>query len=56
MAFVLIVLAIGSVLAGYVGVPAVLGGGNHIEHFLAPSFAAPGMEASGDEAPRRRRG
>jgi NADH-quinone oxidoreductase subunit L len=39
-------LAVGSVLAGYVGVPAVLGGGSHIEHFLAPSFAAPGVEAS----------
>lgn len=44
MAFALIVLAIGSVLAGYVGVPAVLGGSNHIEHFLEPSFAAPGIE------------
>jgi NADH-quinone oxidoreductase subunit L len=27
-----------------VGVPAVLGGSNHIEHFLEPSFRAPGME------------
>ncbi len=44
MAIVLILLAVGSVLAGYVGVPAVLGGSNHIEHFLAPSFAAPGLE------------
>ena len=48
MAIVLILLAVGSVLAGYVGVPAVLGGSNHIEHFLAPSFAAPGIDASGD--------
>ena len=40
MALALIVLAIGSVLAGYVGVPAVLGGHNEIEHYLAPSFAA----------------
>ncbi len=45
MAFALIVLAIGSVLAGYIGVPAVLGGSNHIEHFLEPSFTAPGLEA-----------
>jgi NADH-quinone oxidoreductase subunit L len=48
MAIVLVLLAVGSVLAGYVGVPAVLGGGNRIEHFLAPSFAAPGVDASGE--------
>jgi NADH-quinone oxidoreductase subunit L len=42
MALALIVLAIGSVLAGYVGVPAALGGHNEIEHYLAPSFAAHG--------------
>jgi NADH-quinone oxidoreductase subunit L len=34
----------GSVVAGYVGVPVVLGGSNHIEHFLEPSFRAPGLE------------
>jgi NADH-quinone oxidoreductase subunit L len=43
MAFALIVLAIGSVLAGYVGVPAAIGGGNRIEHYLHPSFVAHGM-------------
>jgi NADH-quinone oxidoreductase subunit L len=48
MAIVLILLAVGSVAAGYVGVPAVLGGSNRIEHFLAPSFAAPGIEAGGE--------
>jgi NADH-quinone oxidoreductase subunit L len=48
MAIVLILLAIGSVFAGYVGFPAVLGGSNRIEHFLAPSFAAPGVEVSGE--------
>jgi NADH-quinone oxidoreductase subunit L len=42
MAVVLVLLAVGSVGAGYVGVPAVLGGSNRIEHFLAPSFEAPG--------------
>ena len=47
MATALILLAIGSVVAGYVGIPAVIGGGNQIEHFLAPSFAAPGIEAGG---------
>ena len=34
----LMVLAAGSVLAGFVGVPAVLGGGNWIEGFLEPVF------------------
>ncbi len=42
MAFALIVLAIGSVAAGYVGVPHALGGSNMIETFLHPSFLAPG--------------
>ena len=42
MAIPLIVLAIGSVLAGYVGVPHVLGGENRIERFLEPSFEAHG--------------
>ena len=42
MAFALIVLAIGSVLAGYVGVPHALGGENRIETFLHPSFSVPG--------------
>jgi NADH-quinone oxidoreductase subunit L len=41
MAFALIVLAIGSVLAGYVGVPHGLGGHNQLGAWLAPSFAAP---------------
>ena len=43
MAIVLVVLAIGSVLAGYVGVPESLGGGNRFDHYLAPSFQAPSM-------------
>lgn len=38
MAVPLIVLAVGSVLAGYVGVPHALGGSNRIEQFLEPSF------------------
>jgi NADH-quinone oxidoreductase subunit L len=38
MAFVLIVLALGSVLAGYVGVPHALGGHNQLAAWLAPSF------------------
>jgi NADH-quinone oxidoreductase subunit L len=40
MAFALVVLAIGSVVAGYVGLPHVLGGSNRIERFLEPSFTA----------------
>lgn len=40
MALVLIVLAIGSIVAGFVGVPHSLGGGNRIEAFLEPSFEA----------------
>jgi NADH-quinone oxidoreductase subunit L len=43
MAGVLLVLALGSVLAGYVGVPAALGGHNWIEHYLHPSFVAHGI-------------
>jgi NADH-quinone oxidoreductase subunit L len=38
MAFPLIVLALGSVLAGYIGVPHALRGDNWIEGFLHPSF------------------
>jgi NADH-quinone oxidoreductase subunit L len=38
MAIPLIVLAIGSIFAGYVGVPHALGGVNRIERFLEPSF------------------
>ena len=44
MAFALIVLAIGSVVAGYVGVPHALGGSNWIETFLHPAFVAPGAD------------
>jgi NADH-quinone oxidoreductase subunit L len=43
MAIALVVLAVGSVFAGYVGIPeALVHGGNRIEAFLAPSFRAPG--------------
>jgi NADH-quinone oxidoreductase subunit L len=46
MAIPLIILAVGSVLAGYVGVPHALRGSNHIESFLEPSFAAPAAAVS----------
>jgi NADH-quinone oxidoreductase subunit L len=39
MAMALIVLAIGSVLAGYIGVPHALGGHNQLAAWLAPSFS-----------------
>jgi NADH-quinone oxidoreductase subunit L len=41
MAIALVVLAIGSVLAGYVNVPAAIGGAAHFEHFLDPSLHVP---------------
>ncbi|HYN63212.1 MAG TPA: hypothetical protein VES36_01300, partial [Candidatus Limnocylindrales bacterium] len=44
---VLVVLALGSVLAGYVGVPHALGGHNQLAAWLAPSFAAPTSEIAG---------
>jgi NADH-quinone oxidoreductase subunit L len=44
MALALIVLAIGSVAAGYIGVPHVLGGHNTLAAWLAPSFAPPATE------------
>jgi len=40
MTFPLMVLAVGAIVAGFVGVPHVLHGNNAIEAFLAPSFAA----------------
>jgi NADH-quinone oxidoreductase subunit L len=42
MAIVLVVLAVGSIAAGWIGIPHALGGGNQIEAFLEPSFHAPG--------------
>jgi NADH-quinone oxidoreductase subunit L len=47
MALALIVLAIGSVFAGYLGVPHALGGHNALGEWLAPSFAVAG-EAAGE--------
>jgi NADH-quinone oxidoreductase subunit L len=40
MAIALIVLALGSVLAGYLGVPHALGGHNSLAEWLKPSFTA----------------
>jgi NADH-quinone oxidoreductase subunit L len=41
MTIPLAILAVLSVIGGYVGVPAVLSGANHFEHFLEPVFHAP---------------
>jgi NADH-quinone oxidoreductase subunit L len=40
MTFPLQALAVGAMVAGLIGIPAALGGGNTIEHFLEPSFTA----------------
>ena len=47
MAIALIILAIGSVAAGYIGLPHALGGHNALHAWLEPSFsvAAPGEDA-----------
>jgi NADH-quinone oxidoreductase subunit L len=51
MALVLIVLAIGSVAAGWLGIPHALGGHNEFGAWLEPAFAAPaGVEAAGAAA------
>jgi NADH-quinone oxidoreductase subunit L len=50
MAFALIVLAIGSVLAGYIGVPHALGGHNLLATWLAPSFAATAVAGAAEAA------
>ncbi len=39
MTMPLVILAAGAVLAGFLGVPAVLGGGNAFHHWLEPVFA-----------------
>jgi NADH-quinone oxidoreductase subunit L len=38
----MVILAILAIFGGYVGVPKVLGGQNHLEHFLAPVFQTAG--------------
>jgi NADH-quinone oxidoreductase subunit L len=40
MTFPLMALAVGAIVAGFIGIPAALGGNNTIEHFLEPSFTA----------------
>jgi len=47
------ILAVGAVVAGFVGIPAALGGGNAIEHFLEPSFVARTVATEHATAPAR---
>jgi NADH-quinone oxidoreductase subunit L len=47
MLFPLVILAILSVIGGWVGVPAAMGGHNEIEHFLDPVFAPTATMVSG---------
>jgi NADH-quinone oxidoreductase subunit L len=55
MAIPLMVLAIGTIVIGFIGIPRTLGGANAIEHFLAPSFAEAGevpvTQRAGQPAP-----
>jgi NADH-quinone oxidoreductase subunit L len=50
MAVALIVLAIGSVMAGYIGVPHALGGHNALHAWLEPAFGLHEAAAEGGEA------
>src|SRR5206468_5582462 len=56
MTWPLMALAVGALVAGFVGIPAALGGGNAIEHFLEPSFTASHEVARGSTgSPRAER-
>jgi NADH-quinone oxidoreductase subunit L len=46
MAIALIVLAIGSVAAGWIGIPHALGGHNQLHAWLEPAFEAPAVEGA----------
>jgi NADH-quinone oxidoreductase subunit L len=50
MAVALVVLAVGSVVAGYVGLPASLGGSDRFGRFLEPSFTAQAAPSAGEAA------
>jgi NADH-quinone oxidoreductase subunit L len=53
MTFPLMALAVGAIVAGFIGVPAALGGSNTIEHFLEPSFTAQEVHGAGAIEPAR---
>jgi NADH-quinone oxidoreductase subunit L len=50
MTMPLMALAVGAAVAGFVGIPAALGGGNTIEHFLEPSFTAQEVRLQPDQS------
>jgi NADH-quinone oxidoreductase subunit L len=50
MTFPLMALAVGAIVAGFVGIPAAIGGGNAIEKFLEPSFSAEAVRSNADAA------
>jgi NADH-quinone oxidoreductase subunit L len=50
MAAALVTLAVGSVVAGYAGFPALLGGGDRFGRFLEPVFTAGGVALAGTPA------
>jgi len=52
MTYPLLALAVGAIIAGFVGIPAAIGGNNAIEHFLEPSFTAERAEAHPGAEPR----
>jgi NADH-quinone oxidoreductase subunit L len=51
MALALIVLAVGSVAAGWIGIPHVLGGHNELHAWLQPAFEAPARAGTEVAAP-----
>ena len=50
MTFPLMALAVGAIVAGFVGIPVAIGGGNAIEKFLEPSFTASASVEAGEGA------
>jgi NADH-quinone oxidoreductase subunit L len=48
MSGVLMALAVGAIVAGFIGIPHALGGTNAIDRFLEPSFAPPGASVRPD--------
>ena len=47
----LIILAVLSIIGGYVGIPAIIGGANQIEHFMEPVFTQPLHAEAGFSSP-----
>ena len=55
MTYPLMALAVGAIVAGFVGIPPAICCTNEIEHFLEPSFTAHAEAAAGEHGCRRRR-